>query len=790
MPSSSEGKSVSSTTQAEKPIHYTYLKEFRVEQCPLFLQHKCTQHKPFTCFYWHFMNQRRRRPVRRRDGTFNYSPDVYCSKYDETTGICPDGDDCSYLHRTAGDTERRYHLRYYKTGVCVYDTDSRGYCVKNGPHCAFAHGIHDLRNPVYDLRELQAMETNEEGPNGLAGPNNLDKERNALNEDPKWQDTNYVLANYKTEQCKRPPRLCRQGYACPSFHNNRDRRRSPKKCKYRERGTCNCENGDSCSYCHTRTEQQFHPEIYKSTKCNDILQTGYCPRGPFCAFAHVDKEISAVRDLGPDHTTDLAAILSNALPNVTSNQNQHIPENQEDVTDEKLDHINDDIEQQNANRNTNSLPEVQPNAVDHYTSNHPLPNPISRPRSYSSSTNHSGESMPHYPKAPGSEREDRESCIRRQLQAIDDDPNLEPHEKARRKQSIYLGCDSSLSHLSGSLKTMSPLATSFYPAADTVESVVGNALDDLNIDDINVEASLNRELINDSIGVNSSMSGMTGSSLLGASAPVNIPGSGDITSRGLPSLSPPVTSPLGSLSHSLQLGSSSLTEHSLDKAAAAFYGHSGSFTNSKFHYPGSSLYEFPGTQNMSPSNRMGAQSSLVQSISGFNSLGSDIQRLRDDFATNRLKMPWEDNSIQPRSVYQTYDVKFVKEREAEEASRRIVIAEQQRDEALAKVNSLQKELDELTGGPFLHTLTRISELETLPLIKLKQIKEQLREDLDKIEKVIFYQTAPKCMICEDRNRSITVVPCSHYVLCNQCAPHQKNCPYCHEEITSLSNASL
>lgn len=70
-----------------------YLKEFRVEQCPLFLQHKCTQHKPFTCFYWHFMNQRRRRPVRRRDGTFNYSPDVYCSKYDETTGVCPDGDE-------------------------------------------------------------------------------------------------------------------------------------------------------------------------------------------------------------------------------------------------------------------------------------------------------------------------------------------------------------------------------------------------------------------------------------------------------------------------------------------------------------------------------------------------------------------------------------------------------------------------------------------------------------------------------------------------------------------------
>lgn len=66
-----------------------------------------------------------------------------------------------------------------------------------------------------------------------SGQNALDKERNLLNDDPKWQDTNYVLANYKTESCKKPPRLCRQGYACPQYHNSRDRRRSPKIFKYR-----------------------------------------------------------------------------------------------------------------------------------------------------------------------------------------------------------------------------------------------------------------------------------------------------------------------------------------------------------------------------------------------------------------------------------------------------------------------------------------------------------------------------------------------------------------------------
>jgi len=91
---------------------------------------------------------------------------------------------CSLLHRTAGDTERRYHIRYYKTCPCVYETDSRGTCSKNGPHCAFAHGHADLRKPVYDIRELEGgmgsvslMET------PLCA--NLESDR-LLNEDPVW----------------------------------------------------------------------------------------------------------------------------------------------------------------------------------------------------------------------------------------------------------------------------------------------------------------------------------------------------------------------------------------------------------------------------------------------------------------------------------------------------------------------------------------------------------------------------------------------------------------------------
>lgn len=135
-----------------------------------------------------------------------------------------------FVLRNTGDTERRYHLRYYKTGTCIHETDSRGNCVKNGPHCAFAHGAQDLRPPVYDIREMEQHKTEPLSREPMEQVNLSEK---IVNEDPKWQDANYVLSNYKTDPCRRPPRLCRQGYACPQYHNPKDRRRNPKKHKYR-----------------------------------------------------------------------------------------------------------------------------------------------------------------------------------------------------------------------------------------------------------------------------------------------------------------------------------------------------------------------------------------------------------------------------------------------------------------------------------------------------------------------------------------------------------------------------
>ncbi|TNN14786.1 RING finger protein unkempt, partial [Schistosoma japonicum] len=297
------------TMRQEKPRHLKYLNEFRTQQCLLFLEQQCQFHRPYTCFHWHFPNQKRRRPFKRPDGTFNYNPDVYCDKYDETSGSCADGDECPYAHRNAGDTERRYHPRYFKTGNCIYETMENGACVKNGLHCAFAHGPDDIRLPVYDIREVQDASSKFT----VNLPASLEKER-VLSEDPKWNEMFHVLACYKTELCKKPPRMCRQGYSCPFYHNGKDKRRAPDKFLYRStpcpivrpgdewQDSTLCDTGDACVYCHTRTEQQFHPEIYKSTKCNDVLNSGYCPRGPFCAFAHCDSEMSIGRDFSSNAT--------------------------------------------------------------------------------------------------------------------------------------------------------------------------------------------------------------------------------------------------------------------------------------------------------------------------------------------------------------------------------------------------------------------------------------------------------------------------------------------------------
>uniref|UniRef100_A0A3B1K863 Unk like zinc finger n=1 Tax=Astyanax mexicanus TaxID=7994 RepID=A0A3B1K863_ASTMX len=748
MPSVSK-TAASASPQTEKPTHYTYLKEFRTEQCPLFLQHKCTQHRPFTCFHWHFLNQRRRRPIRRRDGTFNYSPDVYCTKYDETTGICPDGDDCPYLHRTTGDTERKYHLRYYKTGTCIHETDARGHCVKNGLHCAFAHGPHDLRPPVYDIREIQAQEALQNGqlgsgegipdlqPGVLASQAMIEK---TLIEDPRWQDTNFVLANYKTEQCTKPPRLCRQGYACPHYHNSRDRRRNPRKFKYRstpcpsvkhgdEWGEpSKCESGDSCQYCHSRTEQQFHPEIYKSTKCNDMRQTGYCPRGPFCAFAHVERIPSTEETM----STLLTAMQSGSQVKLGSQQYPECPVSEWSAT-------------------TNSI---------------------------TSSASNNGQAA--------NAKNLKGQCGENNQKLMDQDKQREFSVVNPLASSITSSITSSLASSIGSdssspttLSTMNAKATPFYPGSNTVESVIGSALD-LNFSDINV-ASLDKELEDqDNNGL-----GLTSQRLLGGSAPVNIPGS-LARSSSLHSSSSLSASPLSSLSQSLSqsLLSGMAPQQSQSQAVKSEHGLLGTPTSTQnslgLNGGTGSIWDFvSGSLSPSPSPVF---SSLSSSMVGSSSadLGRLLREL--DEAKRKIKQ-WEDSWHQVKQACEAWqkDAQETKEQvKSAEAERQL--AEQKREDTERKLKELQSDFDVLCRSPNMPLLRSYGDLDQLPLSKLHSIQSQLRSDLDLIDGVIYQLQSKKCIVCQKHDRCIVLQPCQHYVLCENCAPSKTECPYCKTKI--------
>ncbi|XP_055530943.1 putative E3 ubiquitin-protein ligase UNKL isoform X7 [Wyeomyia smithii] len=744
---SSDPKGALLNTQTEKPNHYTkdtfrcrYLKEFRVEQCPSFLQHKCNQHRPFVCFNWHFMNQRRRRPVRRRDGSFNYSADNYCTKYDETTGICPDGDDCPFLHRTAGDTERRYHLRYYKTCMCVHDTDARGFCVKNGHHCAFAHGIHDQRPPVYDIKELEALQAAEASGECLNGPNVLDKERNLMNEDPKWQDTNYVLANYKTEPCKRPPRLCRQGYACPQYHNSKDKRRSPRKYKYRstpcpnvkhgeEWGEpANCEAGDNCQYCHTRTEQQFHPEIYKSTKCNDVQQAGYCPRSVFCAFAHVEPYV-LTEDLGRDLDSQALALsdmISSVLP----------------------------------------------------------------PDSGGGGGGGLG--------CPLSKKDKHELA----LLAIENDLTMGPLEKEQRKRmcltfnfrNIASSLDGGVSGIASSgllASSSAPVNIPGSPMGNTISGLLQGTSAPVNIPGSSLSNNFSPSSHSNLFGINDAMFGSSTTHHIGSSSapklatsfghsgtdslffqshiisPVLTGGDGGLSAS--PELSR--ISELNSLNNELSNNNSNLLfDNHMQQAAAAVQQQQHQQQQQQQQHHAAAAVMAAAAAKSSNSNHSYSMSPLV---------ASDMGRLRDELANKNAQMiNWEEQVMQATNACEAWKAQM------EESNRKTVIAEQQRDEALSHVKALKEKLEQLNIGGNSTANFRATELRGMPLQKLKSIQAKLRAEIEEVEKVLYLETATKCMKCEENNRSVTLVPCNHYVLCDSCATTQRECPYCQTPVTS------
>ncbi|XP_026715216.1 putative E3 ubiquitin-protein ligase UNKL isoform X3 [Athene cunicularia] len=537
-----------------------------------------------------------------------------------------------------------------------------------------------------------------------------------LSEDPRWQDTNFVLAGYKTEQCTKPPRLCRQGYACPHYHNSRDRRRNPRKFKYRstpcpsvkhadEWGEpSRCESGDSCQYCHSRTEQQFHPEISCSSSPTVTSSSGssssLSPLGPLCRQRSLANGVLC------------------------------------------------------------------------------------------SESSTSGVSSPtsSYPKAPGFEREDQakhRSFPAECLQKINEQDNKQSHLSVFSAvnplaSSITSSLASSVGSDSSSPTTVSAIsakALTFYSGSNTVESVIGSALD-LHFNDVNV-TSIDREL-EDQEG---SDLGLASQRLLGSSAPVNIPGS-LVRSSSLHSSSSLSTSPLSSLSQSLSqsfVSSATAPHHQQPqplKTEHSMLGTSASSHNSLgLNGVTGSIWDFV-TGSFSPSPSPVLSSGTTPSINS-NTSGNELTRVRQelDDAKRKLKQ-WEESWQQVKQACDAW------QKEAQEAKERANVADADKQLAFQKKEEVENKLKKLKAqlaaclSTTLPYMKNYGDIEKISLPKLRSLQNQLHVDLETIDEVIFQLQSKKCIICQESDRSIILNPCQHYVLCDGCAAAQEECPCC------------
>lgn len=84
------------------------------------------------------------------------------------------------------------------------------------------------------------------------------------------------------------------------------------------------------------------------------------------------------------------------------------------------------------------------------------------------------------------------------------------------------------------------------------------------------------------------------------------------------------------------------------------------------------------------------------------------------------------------------------------ANKKAEMAIKEREVALNKAVQLQKELEQLSGGPLLHALRRIADLPNLPPAVLKTLDWTLRKDIQEIEKAMRAQSEQHLWMSNNR----------------------------------------
>lgn len=523
-----------------------------------------------------------------------------------------------------------------------------------------------------------------------------------------------------------------------------------------------CEKGDNCQFCHTRTEQQFHPEIYKSTKCHDMLQNGYCPRGPFCAFAHVHTEIRVLEDADLNNLPRGVQVLS---PSNSSNANA-----QDTAMDQRMLsrsapgagrpqlptdlHFSTTLTQEMSRTgtwNVNSpvsaaIPSPTPpltgdsqqsglfkspvgENVDLFqlptNTFPPCPSPISKPNWLSSSVG----KCETPPRSSIIGQSDFQSKSVGGFGFTGSPFSWGAGGSAMGAHLLDRSSVDSSPKSANRLRTFNIGAKHFYPTDETVDSVVGNALDDFQD---NVQSSIERshsasfgKLWPEPIGT-----GRTdNSSLFTMSAPVNIPQDFDV--HGLNRNQMPTPSPPGTHNHSL-------------------FGSSFDALGGRGSYAGS----LPSIGRPPSSSGFSGKEVYTGSVSvNENNMVMELDRMQ-----KKCKQ-WEVSWNQAKAACDAW------KREATEANERAKIAQEADRKGMEENAKLQTELQKAseeiaalvtdvqsqgnaTISPnkcvFLHRAQKSTILKQISVTDLKDLRGKLKNDLDSVDQVLWESYGIQC----------------------------------------------
>ena len=114
---------------------------------------------------------------------------------------------------------------------------------------------------------------------------------------------------------------------------------------------------------------------------------------------------------------------------------------------------------------------------------------------------------------------------------------------------------------------------------------------------------------------------------------------------------------------------------------------------------------------------------------------------------------WEESIQQARTACEAW------KKETALATKKMEQAIKEKEQATAKANQLQQELEGMNGGEHLRVIARVSELKCQPLALLKTIEWQLRKDLAEVEKVNKHDQQDLQSTVGVRNSSTYVPSC-------------------------------